>query len=509
MRMNPFSIADATVWLSLPSLPPEDLEDSAKKRQAEQIQQLARLLDRLLEVTECDPNLYEMLPWLKNMSLWELLVQRKAEARFPDISDLRGFAGILPDTSDEGELDVPDSERPTRGVRGARRAHSARPTQSTTAATLLAFFARVTQPIAEMIEALYLSPLLRDSRTVWEILCRMARAAGIKPLPPALVTAMCANLTRARLHDLAGYRPRPHPAIWRITWRPTVARLRWPGSPCGSFGSSGIHASANENSLLVLVTEEITHKAGIGYQHSGRVLAFRCIPHSPGLRETAETAETAMKLALYDALVFPLSRDGQLSRHICPPTLLRVQPPVPKAIREAARVWGIKVEETERGWESESGSALEAWEKELADRALDPVHYMRILDRGFEKAYGYAPLLTKQRAARQWGWRWRMHPDNDPLLNYAGLGDLLPSFPAVVGDDGTIEWQGWHYRDYEENVLGYFPHAQVEVRPSPLTEAVVLVYWKRAILCYAVADELRHEDGSCRSYWFPYPRLGE
>src|SRR4051812_33746257 len=86
-----------------------------------------------------------------------------------------------------------------------------------------------------------------------------------------------------------------------------------------------------------------------------------------------------------------------------------------------------------------------------------------------------------------------------------GLGGLLPSLPAVVGEDGSVEWHGWHYRDYDEDVLRYFPGAHVMIRPSPLAEAVVLAYWRGSVLCYAVAEELRHEDGSCRPYWFPYP----
>ena len=102
-----------------------------------------------------------------------------------------------------------------------------------------------------------------------------------------------------------------------------------------------------------------------------------------------------------------------------------------------------------------------------------------------------------------------MRPDNDPLLNYAGLRELLPSHPAVVGDDGTIEWQGRHYRDYEEDVLRYFPGVAVTIRPSPLAEAAILVYWHGSVLCYAIAEELRHEDGTYRPYSFPYPRLGE
>lgn len=63
--------------------------------------------------------------------------------------------------------------------------------------------------------------------------------------------------------------------------------------------------------------------------------------------------------------------------------------------------------------------------------------------------------------------------------------------------------------DKEKDVLRYFPQGSVTVRPSPLAEAAILVYWKQSVLCYAVADELRHDDGSFRPYWFPYPRLGE
>jgi hypothetical protein len=158
------------------------------------------------------------------------------------------------------------------------------------------------------------------------------------------------------------------------------------------------------------------------------------------------------------------------------------------------------------------GQLEREWEKELSGRILDPVQYIHILDRGFEKAQGYAPFLARQRAARQEG-GWRMSPLSDPLLNCTSLRELLPSFPAVVGHDGTVELpgggQGWHYRDYDEDVLGYFPGESVTVQPSPLAEAAAMVYWRGSVLCYAVADELRHDDGSYRPYWFPYPRLGE
>src|SRR5438270_2610579 len=50
-----------------------------------------------------------------------------------------------------------------------------------------AFFSEVTLPAAEMIEALYMSPLLRSATTVEAIMRRMAQAVGSPPLPPEVV----------------------------------------------------------------------------------------------------------------------------------------------------------------------------------------------------------------------------------------------------------------------------------------------------------------------------------
>jgi hypothetical protein len=276
----------------------------------------------------------------------------------------------------------------------------------------------------------------------------------------------------------------------------------------------------------------------------GKVLAFRCAPdilnvtgvtgvtathnslylYATEATKANEALETVMKLALYDALVFPLSAEGQFvwpPWNISLPTHLYVQAPMPKAIRQVANLWRIKAEEIEQPppqsrsqrrqrCKLELGPRLDLgweWEAQLAERGLDPVQYLRILDRVCERACGNAPFLAKQRVVRHLGWH-RL-PGDDPLMHCPGLGELFPSYPAVVGEDGSVEWQGWHYRDYEEDVLRYFPGEPVTIRPSPLAEAVVLVYWRGSVLCYAIAAELRHEDGSYRTYWFPYPRLGE
>jgi hypothetical protein len=105
------------------------------------------------------------------------------------------------------------------------------------------------------------------------------------------------------------------------------------------------------------------------------------------------------------------------------------------------------------------------------------------------------------------GWHSRL--DSDPAWSVVGLRALLPSFVAQVRKDGLLEWQGWHYRDREADILSYWARETVTLRPSPLTEALIWIYWKDAILCSALAEEFCHEDGSYRPYWFPSPRLGE
>lgn len=500
--MNPFGIADAPVWLS-GSEGPEGSEHPAKRLR--QMGMIPHILERLLEVAEAIPRLYDVLPWLRDMSVEELITERYASALFSD---------------------QPSSEQE---------------------ATLTAFFREVTQPIAEMIEALYLSPLLRERHMVWEIGGRMARSSGVTALPEDVVTGVCASILRERAAVLRkGIQPRS--ATWKVTWRPTPVQIQWPHL-----------IEPTKNSFVVVVTEETTGEGGraprggrVGAEGGAggegevreRVLAFRCTPgicgvmavtsasahNSPCLHRAIEAdepiepvraneaLETAMKLALYDAVVFPLSAEGQFVWPpwlISPPAQLYVQAPMPKAIRQAAGLWHIKAEEITQV-ESQSRPrrrqrcklGLEwEWERELACKVLDPVQYLRILDRVCERAYGNAPFLAKRQVVRHLGWH--MLPQDEPLMHCRGLGTLLPSYPAVVGADGSVEWNGWHYRDYDEDVLRYFPRARVALRPSPLAEAAVLVYWRGSVLCYAVAEELRHEDGSYRPYWFPYPRLGE
>jgi len=114
--------------------------------------------------------------------------------------------------------------------------------------------------------------------------------------------------------------------------------------------------------------------------------------------------------------------------------------------------------------------------------------------------------LQKQYRARWFGWQGRQI--FDPAQQFAELRTLFPGRMAYVEEDGTLEWQGWHFRDMED-ILYYWAHETVTVRPSPSTEAMIWVYWNNSILCNAIADELRNRDGSYRPYWFPYPRLGE
>lgn len=75
MNVNPFTVRGAPSWL--PAWPLQHCEDGTdalgaiEPLQEHEVQQLAQLLSRLLEVVEYEPDLYEALPWLRNVSLWE------------------------------------------------------------------------------------------------------------------------------------------------------------------------------------------------------------------------------------------------------------------------------------------------------------------------------------------------------------------------------------------------------------------------------------------------------
>jgi hypothetical protein len=408
MRSNPFCHPEAPAWLA---------EDP--------IYRIPRLLEHLLEIAAQVPQVYEILPWLQGMDAWSLVQERLSHAFFPDAPP------------------------------------------STQEATLTTFFARVTQPMAEMIERLYVSPLLRRVSTVEEIMRRMAHHVGTAALPFEVVTGVCCSLGRRRASILSGDAIQKQATTWRIGWQRTAVQVRT--------------AQGTMRPHLVLVIDEPTDK----------VLAFRSTPDLPG--------ETDVLFALYDALVF----SSQDRWHLHPPARLRIQQSVPAEIIRAAKAWDIEVEAVAQ----HTVAFMQRWEQELTGRVLDPVQCLRIVDRACERTGGYAPLLAKQQAARQAGWRMRL--DDDPCRFLPGLRELLPAYDALVGSDGTLEWHGWHYRDTEDDVLQYWPDETVTLRPSPVSEAVIWVYWDQEILCQAVAEELCHQEGSYRPYWFPYPRLGE
>ncbi len=92
---------------------------------------------------------------------------------------------------------------------------------------------------------------------------------------------------------------------------------------------------------------------------------------------------------------------------------------------------------------------------------------------------------------------------DDPAWFVPSLREVLPAYEALIGSDGTLAWRGWHYRERENDLLRYWSHEMVTVRPSPTSEALIWVYWKQDILCQAVAEELCHKDGTYHPYWFP------
>ncbi len=333
-----------------------------------------------------------------------------------------------------------------------------------------AFFSEVTSPLAEMIEALYTTPLLRSATTVEEIMCRMAQAVGSTPLPPEVVLCVCSTFVRLPSWSTLAVSRSPK-TTWRLSWHQSTIPL--------------LRAAGGTPPILILVTDE----------PSGKVLAFRCLQSPPTSAE--------LGLTLYDALVDPQLGQLSLRPQLHPPAHLVIQGSLSAEMKQVAQEWGMEIIEGEHV----ESHFLRQWEAELTGRLLDPFHCLRVFDRACERTFGYAPFLQKQRRARWMGWHSRL--EYDPAWSIAGLRSLLPSVVAQIRKDGIIEWQGWHYRDREADILSYWAQETVMLRPSPLTEAMIWVYWKDGILCCAWAEELCHEDGSYRPYWFPYPRLGE
>lgn len=408
MKTNPFLQGDAPAWLT---------EDS--------VHRIPHLLKDLLELAEYAPDVYQTLPWLKKMDVWLLILERMSEAIEPD---------------------EPPSQQE---------------------ATLVSFFANVTQPIADLIEALYLSPHLRRVSTVSEILHRMAQRIEVPVLPFDVVAGVCYSFWHRRASILSNDPIQIQTTTWRIGWQQTSTRVR-----C----MQGI-----QTPFLILVTDET----------SGKVLAFRSTYGPP---ESGDLLFT-----LYDALVFS-SHDRW---HLHPPARIAVQYPLPPELLRAGKAWQIEVEEVM----PQECAFLRQWEDALKNRTLDASHYLRIVDRACEHVFGYAPLLAKQQVAHRLGRLWRV--EDDPAWFVPSLREVLPAYEASIGGDGTLEWQGWHYREKGHDLLRYWPHERVTIRPSPSSEALIWIYWKQEMLCEAVAEELCHKDGTYHPYWFPYPRLGE
>src|SRR5438034_521687 len=102
MRGNPFCVTGASPWLESSRIP--------------------QILDGMLKEAEWIPQIYERLPWLRQMDVIIFCLER-AEG---------GIASGL---------------------------------SSSQEAIFTAFFAMVTQPIAEMVQALYTPPVLRSMMT--------------------------------------------------------------------------------------------------------------------------------------------------------------------------------------------------------------------------------------------------------------------------------------------------------------------------------------------------------
>ncbi len=264
---------------------------------------------------------------------------------------------------------------------------------------IAAFFSEVTEPLAEMIEALYSSALLRSATTVEEIMRRMAQAVGSTPLPPEVVLCVCSTFVRLPSWSTLAVSRSPK-TTWRLSWHQSTIPL--------------LRAAGGTPPIVVLVTDE----------PSGKVLAFRCLQSPPTSAE--------LGLTLYDALVDPQLGQLSLRPQLRPPARLVIQGSLSPEMTQVAQEWEMEIREGEPA----GFPFLRQWEAELTGRMLDPVHYLRVFDRACERTFGYAPFLQKQRRARWMGWHSRL--EYDPAWSGQALWRRSERTESWSGRDGII-----------------------------------------------------------------------
>ncbi len=321
-------------------------------------------------------------------------------------------------------------------------------------------FYGMTLYVVQTIDELYCNRIGRSVSTIWGVLCRMARQAGVAEPEYEAVWATCAYFMERRdaLCEVAIERTN---ATWLVTQLdvPTVIQR-------------GARALPDPTVFYVIDVEQ------------GRVLGFR----------TAEstTCTQAPCLALYDAFIGQRRQatDAPVGLRWHMPTKLLLPKSLTPYIQPVCDELNIDVETV-----SEPPQPLVKidWVQNLADSQLNVEKFEMAFDTYLRRFHGSGPRDRYERqriaAANLIGF------SRDPAVALPTLRQLLPTGTSRTGTDGTVFYDDMHFSN---ELLRYWPNHPVTLRQSVETDARIWVYDNGEILCEALARELRRYNGTYR-----------
>jgi hypothetical protein len=327
-------------------------------------------------------------------------------------------------------------------------------------------FAGVTLAVYRTIEHLYCSRLTRSIYTVWDILQRQAQANNNLPISYEAAWAICIYLEERRAAETTVTVDRQD-----TTW--IVAQLHPNVLLQDDFGEP-------YRPHIVCVIETPTDS----------VLAFR-------MSKTSACA-TTISFALYDAFAAQRQPGTIVDvvaglRWSLPTTIATDYLALPDDSARVCADLAIPAVQMENP-PSILNDLRGDWDRDLANRVLEPHHFRLIFDTHLRRIHGYGPHTIEQQTAHN-----HAHLtgyNRDPAWQFPALRCLLPAQSGIIAADGSVECDGLHF---EDDLLRYWIGQQVLVRRSLQSDAAAYVYVNDEILCMGMARELRRSDGSYRT----------
>lgn len=323
----------------------------------------------------------------------------------------------------------------------------------------------VTTTVLMAIEALYCDQIGRSIASVMEIMRGFAMTAGVEPLDPIAVWAICAYFAQRR-----SIRCKISMVNLNTDW--CVATVRLPLQV-----SSKTDRCFEASTTCVMDVEQ------------GQVIAFRTAP--------SDTEIGA--LCLYDAIISQRQPSATDRSGLTWPMPRRVLPcsaslaeALQKSCRELPFVIGAAALPPKSAAEETLTRLNGEWHRSLQKRVLSAAQFEQIFDNYLWRFHGHGPRRSNDELAKTFA-HLRGY-SQDPLEVFPVLRKLLSRHDSQIAD-GVVHHAGL---DYEHAYLELWPGRKVSLVQSQTAEAHAWIYFGEHVICKASAIQLRRRDGTYR-----------